>query len=180
MVTAAARPSRQSVSQLRRLGRAGYGLLLAAVVTALDLSSKLWARTHLVPVGRDHPVVSVALVRNRGAGLGIGAGHPGMVGAVEVLGVLLVAWWLWSASTAGWRACAAAVLGGAAGNLVDRLRHGAVTDWIHIAPYPPYFNVADLAIRGGLVAAAVVALCRYRSRDDTARTLGRVRSDQQT
>ncbi len=37
------------------------------------------------------------------------------------------------------------------GNLVDRMVRGAVTDWIHLAPYPPYFNVADVAIRGGLI-----------------------------
>lgn len=140
----------------------------------LDLSSKFWARAHLAPAGRDHPAVSFALVLNHGAALGIGSAQPAMVGAVEVLGVLVVAWWLWSASSAGQRACAAVVLGGAAGNLFDRLRHGAVTDWIHIAPYQPYFNVADLAIRGGLAAAVVLALCRYRNGNEPSRAVGLV------
>jgi lipoprotein signal peptidase len=143
-------------------------------VIALDLSSKLWARAHLAPAGREHPAVGFAVVHNHGAALVIGSGQPGLVGAVEVLGVLVVVWWLWSASSAGQRACAAVVLGGAAGNLFDRLRHGAVTDWIHIAPYPPYFNVADLAIRGGLAAALVLALCRYRNGNEPSRAVGRV------
>lgn len=76
------------------------------------------------------------------------------VGVLEALGVLAVCWWLWTAANTGQRLCAAIVLGGAASNLLDRLQHGAVTDWIRVAPYPPYFNLADLAIRGGLIAAA--------------------------
>lgn len=31
-----------------------------------------------------------------------------------------------------------------------------------VAPYPPYFNVADVAVRGGLIACAVLALARRR------------------
>ncbi len=87
-----------------------------------------------------------------------------LVGVLESVGVLAVCWWLWTASTTGQRVCAAIVLGGAAGNLLDRLQHGAVTDWIRVAPYPPYFNLADLAIRGGLIAAALLAASHYLRR----------------
>lgn len=58
----------------------------------------------------------------------------------------------------------AVVLGGALGNLADRvfrspgLGRGAVVDWIHVAGYPATFNLADVAIRAGAVAAAVVLL----------------------
>ena len=58
----------------------------------------------------------------------------------------------------------AAVLGGAAGNLADRLfrspgfGRGAVVDWIHLAGYPATFNVADIAIRLGAVGAVIAAL----------------------
>ncbi len=58
----------------------------------------------------------------------------------------------------------AAILGGAAGNLADRLLRspgfgrGAVVDWIHLAGYPATFNVADLAIRLGAIGALAAAL----------------------
>lgn len=58
----------------------------------------------------------------------------------------------------------AAVIGGAAGNLADRLLRspgfgrGAVVDWIHLAGYPSAFNVADVAIRLGALGALAAAL----------------------
>lgn len=65
--------------------------------------------------------------------------------------------------------CLAAVLGGALGNLADRLfrspglGRGAVVDWIHVGWYPATFNLADLAIRVGALGA-VVALLGIRAR----------------
>jgi signal peptidase II len=47
------------------------------------------------------------------------------------------------------------LLGGAVGNLLDRLRQGYVTDFIHF-PHWPAFNVADMCITGGVVALALV------------------------
>jgi signal peptidase II len=51
---------------------------------------------------------------------------------------------------------ASAILGGAAGNLVDRLRRGAVVDFIAIGPWP-VFNIADASIVGG-IGLVLVAL----------------------
>jgi lipoprotein signal peptidase len=54
----------------------------------------------------------------------------------------------------------AAVVGGAAGNLADRLfrgpglGQGAVVEWIYVAAYPATFNLADVAIRLGAVASS--------------------------
>jgi signal peptidase II len=56
------------------------------------------------------------------------------------------------------------VLGGALGNLADRvfrspgLGLGAVVDWIHVAGYPATFNLAGVAIRAGAAGVAVVLL----------------------
>ena len=58
----------------------------------------------------------------------------------------------------------AAVLGGALGNLADRifrspgLGRGAVIDWIHVAWYPATFNIADVAIRLGAVGVVATIL----------------------
>ena len=64
--------------------------------------------------------------------------------------------------------CLAAVLGGAAGNLADRLvrapgfGRGAVVDWIHLAGYSPSFNLADAAIRLGAVGVIIALLAGSR------------------
>jgi signal peptidase II len=51
----------------------------------------------------------------------------------------------------------ALVLGGAAGNLIDRLRFGYVVDYVAVGPWPT-FNVGDVAIAVGAVLIAVVVL----------------------
>ena len=55
----------------------------------------------------------------------------------------------------------AMIIGGAVGNLVDRLRHGAVTDFIdlHVAGYHwPVFNIADSAITVGAALLLIDSL----------------------
>lgn len=136
---------------------------VAVIVLAGDQVSK-----SLVLAARPGPggggLVSVRLVRNTGASFGLGAGHPFVVVLVAVVIIAIVAMLLARTSSRAAALCLAAVLGGALGNLADRLfrapglGRGAVVDWIHVAGYPPSFNVADLAIRGGIVGAVVVML----------------------
>jgi signal peptidase II len=137
---------------------------VAVIVLAGDQVSK-----SLVLAARPAPsggggLVSVKLVRNTGASFGLGAGHPFVVVLVAVVIIAFVAVLLARASSRTAALCLAAVLGGALGNLADRLfrspglGRGAVVDWIHVAGYPPSFNVADLAIRVGIVGAVVAML----------------------
>jgi len=101
-------------------------------------------------------------VSNQGAAFGLGAQHPVVVTALAVLGTAGVAWWLTRAMTGGERIAVGVVLGGALGNLLDRVAQGAVTDWMQVAWYPATFNVADLCIRGGIIAALTLRLLRSR------------------
>lgn len=143
----------------------GWWLVLPAVVLVLatDLVSKAWARAHL---SSEHPtsgLFRLGLVFNHGAAGGIGASSPASVVAVELVALVLVIWWLLTRHTSVEQVGVAAVLGGALGNVVDRLTDGgAVTDWIRVWLYAPYFNVADVAIRGGAVVALVGAAVRVR------------------
>ncbi|MGD0702614.1 MAG: signal peptidase II [Trebonia sp.] len=136
---------------------------VAMIVLAGDQVSKsLVLAAHPGPGGRG--LVSVRLVRNTGASFGLGAGHPVVVVLVAVVIIAVVAALL--ARTRGKAAalCLAAVLGGALGNLADRLfrapglGRGAVVDWIHVSFYPATFNIADLAIRVGAVGAVIAML----------------------
>ena len=116
--------------------------------------------------GRGHGgygLFSVRLVRNTGASFGIGAGHP-LVITLTAAAVLAVAPVLLARARSRVVAVSlAVVVGGAAGNLADRLfcgpglGGGAVVDWIHVVGYPSTFNMADVAIRLGAVCAAIAA-----------------------
>jgi signal peptidase II len=109
-------------------------------------------------------LVSVRLVRNTGASFGLEAGHPILVVLVAVLIIAIVAVLLARTRSKAVALCLAAVLGGALGNLADRLfrapglGRGAVVDWIHVSFYPATFNIADLAIRVGAVGAVIAML----------------------
>jgi len=135
---------------------------LAVAVAVADLASKQWALAHLGAAGSSHSGRQFAVVINRGAAWGLGSSAPLLIGIVEAFGVVLLGWWLVTRTTSAERVCLAVVLGGATANLIERVGRGAVTDWVHVAPYPPYFNVADVAVRGGLIACAVLVLPRRR------------------
>lgn len=136
---------------------------VAALVLAADQLSKslvLAAR----PDGGGGGLVAVRVVRNTGASFGIGAGHPVLVMASSVVVIAVVAVLAVRVRSRPAALFLAAVLGGALGNLADRvfrspgLGRGAVVDWIHVAWYPATFNLADVAIRVGAIGAAVILL----------------------
>ncbi len=115
--------------------------------------------TATLPAGVEVPVVPGVLtlthVHNRGVAFGLLPGLPPLVlGLVAGCLVLLVAW-RGSGPLERWQvgAGSALVLGGAAGNLVDRLRWGYVIDYIDLHRWP-VFNLADAAIVAGGVLLA--------------------------
>jgi len=142
-------------------------LWLTLAVVLLDRTSKAWFELHTSgnwPREVIHSFIYLVQSRNPGIGFGIlsDSASPAtrvllIVGSFIVIGVL--AWLLVSGQT-GARTSAglALLLGGAAGNLTDRLLHGAVTDflevWLRFLPFRlfnpwPAFNVADSAITVG-------------------------------
>lgn len=143
---------------------------VAAAVCAIDQGTKALVLA-LDRSSADRPgggLLSVRLVRNTGAGFGIGAGHPVVITFVAGAAALVVLALLWSARTRPAALCWAVVLGGALGNLADRMFRspgpglGAVVDWIRVDGYPDTFNLADVAIRVGAVAAVVAMIVSAR------------------
>ena len=132
-------------------------LAVTGVVLAADLVSKAWALRQVPSESAaSTAIVQLRLVANRGVSFGVGSQHPGVVVVVALVATLAVGWWLTRAVSAGERVAVAAVLGGALGNLIDRLANGAVTDWVGVSWYPLTFNLADVAIRGGVLVALVL------------------------
>jgi len=142
---------------------------IACFVFAADRLSKLYIRGHVELNEGVIPVIphffSITHVENTGAAFSFFADWPARVRGpllvgFSVLATLLICYLLCnSLRHLTWTGLALAlVLGGAAGNLYDRIRYGRVTDFLHfyIGRYSwPDFNVADTAIVSG---AALLAL----------------------
>jgi signal peptidase II len=139
-------------------------LWLTLAVVLLDRATKAWFESRAVE-GWRHELVHnfIYLVHSRNPGIAFGvladSASTGtrillIVGSLAVIGVLA---WLLVAGKSGSTTGAvglALLLGGAAGNVTDRIFHGAVTDffevWLGTYHYPA-FNVADSAITIGAV-----------------------------
>ncbi len=146
-------------------------LWLSLAVIALDQLSKWWAVHALQPGGVPHEVIpgflNWTLTFNVGAAFSFLAGGGGwqrwffVVLAVVISAVLVV--WLARTSRRDWRTALplALIIGGAIGNLVDRLHAAQVTDFIQVYfrqwSYP-VFNLADCGITVGAVMLIVFGL----------------------
>lgn len=138
---------------------AKYGLFLALVILVLDLATKAWMMAFIPARGGMVdllPVFKLVEVWNRGMSFGLFSDSGAkwvLIGLALAISAGIV-WWLRAAN--GWRQGAALglVLGGAIGNVLDRLRFGAVYDFLyfHVGDwYWPAFNLADSAITVGVV-----------------------------
>ncbi len=147
----------------------GLGLIAAAVVIVLDQASKLYFLA-LLDEGMGPPIVvtpffNLVAVWNYGVSFGMfNTREP--AGAWILTGVALaivVALFIWLRKVTV-RPVAAAigmVIGGALGNVIDRIREGAVFDFadFHVAGWHwPAFNVADSAITVGVLILLIDAL----------------------
>ena len=105
------------------------------------------------------PIFNFTWTENRGISLGLGQAtndtQRWLLVAVTAGIALVVAWWIRREEKGGDRMALALVLGGALGNIVDRMRLGFVVDFLdlHFGEWRPFlvFNVADAAISIGVV-----------------------------
>ena len=134
---------------------------VAAVAIAIDQLTKSLALDRLA----DAPVDVVWTLRFNltfNSGLSFGQGK-GLTAYITVLGVLLVCgliWWSRKLTSAPMAVAAGLLLGGACGNLADRLfrgHDGAVVDFIDFRWWP-VFNVADIAVFCGAGLLLLVSL----------------------
>lgn len=155
------------------------GLVIAALLLLADQASKWWILEVVeLPFVRNIPVwewgpvgLDLTMVWNRGVTFGLLAGDGEWnhlilsAVALAVSGFLLA--WLRRAETRLVAIALGAVIGGAIGNVIDRLRFGAVVDFVdfHAWGWHWYvFNVADAAIVCGVIALAMDALIRPESK----------------
>jgi len=133
--------------------------LVVVVVLALDQFSKHLVRNAIVPGERIGVAPGIHLVRtsNHGVAFGLEAGNKVLVTAL-VVGALvaLLAYFLTHASRPLIWLPTGLLLGGALGNLLDRVRSGSVTDFIQLPLGWPPFNLADVSIVVGVALLLLV------------------------
>ena len=152
--------------------RAPY--LLAVAIFIVDQLSKFVMIGPLALQSRGTiallPIFNLTWVENRGISLGLGQASTDtqrwlLVAATAGIAIL-VGWWIRREQQSADRIALALVLGGALGNIIDRVRFGYVVDFLdlHFGEWRPFlvFNVADAAISIGVVILLVRAFLTHR------------------
>lgn len=163
--------------------------LVAAAALALDIGSKVIVAAKL---GDGHAVrllagaIYLVETRNSGAAFSVGTGATVVLTIVALAVVAFILRTAGRMRSIGWAVALGLVLGGALGNLVDRLfrepgiGRGHVVDWISLFSDDghvwPIFNLADSAIVCGAILAAILAV-RGIDIDGAAGRVGRSRRD---
>jgi signal peptidase II len=165
------------MTDLKR-GRATNWLLLSVLVVLADQASKYYITQHFGEF--EHitllPVLDITRMHNVGAAFSFLASASGwqrwvFIGLAGVVSVGIIVWLVRLRERAhGLLACGLAlVLGGALGNVIDRIRLGFVIDFIHFhwdRAYFPAFNVADSAITVGAACLLLDALFEGKRKPD--------------
>lgn len=144
-----------------------HGLIIATVVAILDQITKYWAIDALTGANRVVEVTSyfnLVMVWNRGVSFGMmggGAVPPWLLAAVSAAVAAGLTLWLSRLDQRWLGAGVGLIIGGAVGNVIDRVVYGAVADFLdfHLAGHHwPAFNVADSAITVGVAILVIDSL----------------------
>jgi signal peptidase II len=170
--TPAATAAEEQPAERLRPRRIGLFLVVAALGLGLDVVSKALVAAKLglyhEPVRVLGGLIYLDQTRNSGAAFSVGTGATLALTVVALAVVGLILRTAGRMRSVGWAVALGLVLGGALGNLVDRVfrapgvGRGHVVDWISVfgpnGQHWPIFNLADSAIVCGAVLAAVLAL----------------------
>ncbi|MBB5720500.1 signal peptidase II [Loktanella ponticola] len=110
------------------------------------------------------PFLTFRMAWNRGVNFGLGAGYDmrwALIGVALAISIGVIAW-LWKAGgTRNMMIAAGLLVGGAMGNIVDRVMYGAVADFLNMSccgiDNPYAFNVADISIFAGAIGLAFLS-----------------------
>jgi signal peptidase II len=169
------------MSDTTNRGRAVVWLLLSALVVLADQLSKSYITRHYgeFEFTTVLPILDITRMHNVGAAFSFLATASGwqrwlFISLAVVVSIGIVVWLYRMPRSHGLLACGLAlVLGGAIGNVIDRIRLGAVVDFIHFhwdRAYFPAFNIADSAITVGaacLILDALLEPKRARAKVET-------------
>lgn len=130
---------------------------LCGLVVMADQAAKAAIEAHLVP-GEDVEVlgpVGLTLSHNSGVAFGLASGGGTRLVVLTIVALVVVGYvFARNPTRPGMWVAAGLLAGGALGNLADRVRADAVTDYIQIGSWPA-FNLADVAVTAGVLLLAL-------------------------
>ena len=130
-------------------------LLIAAVIVLADQIIKFFVLNELKPIGTVKVidgVFNLTYVENRGVAFGIFQDMRWVFVAVTCILLFLIIFYMFKKRPKGklFYICAGMIIGGGVGNLIDRLVHGYVVDYLAVSFFPPVCNFADYCITIGV------------------------------
>jgi signal peptidase II len=148
--------------------------LVAGVIILADQATKYWIETNLAMSEIYRPdlwisqYVRIVNWKNYGAAFGIFQNLGGVFTVLSFLVSLAIIYYFPQVPRQDWlvRVSMSMLLGGAVGNLIDRLRQGYVTDFISVGDFP-VFNIADASISTGVVVLFVAMWLQERNQRRT-------------
>ena len=155
--------------RVARLSARGLALIVAACVVALDQLTKLWVLRGIA----DNPIVLIdgflqlRITRNTGAAFSLFVNSGPLLAVVASIVVVAIYMSLGDTDRRLEAVALGLILGGAVGNLIDRMFRGdgfldgAVIDFIDFSFFPS-FNVADSAITIGVALLLLAGILRSR------------------
>ena len=148
-------------------------LAIAAAIVLVDQATKAWAVASL----QGNPPVEVlgtwlewSFATNSGAAFSFGSGNAWIFTIIAAAMIVTVLFFTWRVTNMWWALAMGLILGGGAGNFIDRMvrepgvGQGHVIDFIAV-PNWPVFNVADMAIVAGAALAVLLSLRGIDYRD---------------
>ncbi len=135
-------------------------LLIGALIAVLDQVIKFFVTAYLKPVGTVNvlgDVFKLTYVENRGVAFGMFQGMQWIfvILTIAMLGVIIFLMFKKRPKSKFFYVCAALIIGGGIGNLIDRVFYGYVIDYLSLSFFPPVCNFADYCITIGVFLLAV-------------------------
>ncbi|MGF3141791.1 signal peptidase II [Facklamia sp. P13064] len=138
--------------------------IITAIIVILDQALKIWTQNHLT-LNQTLEIIpdffQLNYIHNTGAGWGLFAGQRFFLIGVTFLVIFYLVYLIWKNRYHSlWTKLAyALLLGGAVGNLIDRLVRGYVVDMLQIRLFDfPIFNLADVALTLGVILLIIMVI----------------------
>ncbi len=155
------------------------GILIAAITAFLDQLSKYYVFAMLLNTESNEmkilPFLNLVMVHNFGISFGmfndLAYGHL-ILSLVAIIITIMLSIWMWREKKLYFSVALGLIIGGAIGNIIDRISYGAVADFLdfHIGQYHwPVFNLADSAV---FIGVALILLENFiiKKGDNDAKT----------
>lgn len=138
-------------------------LIIGAVLVIIDQIIKYFVSAYLQPVGSINVIdnlFSLVYVENRGVAFGMFSGMHWLFIALTSVLLAIIIFYMFKKRPKGrfFYICAALIIGGGVGNLIDRIFYGYVIDYISLSFFPPVCNFADYCITAGTILLVIYLL----------------------